>query len=327
MKKKFASSGICLLTAIIWGFAFSAQDIASQKSHLIDAFFFNGIRFTLGAVSLIPVILLFEREKKESPKENPSKIKNTVIYGVITGVILFIASILQQFGIQLTGESGKVGFITGLYIIFVPIVSFIIFRQKLSPLVWGAMLFAVCGLYFLSIGDDGFSIQPGDILAFIGAFFWTAHIIVVDRFINKVSALKYSCVQFLTVGVLNLIIGSFEVMITSSAGHISLLGIQKCLFPILYCGLMSTGVAYTCQMIGQKHTHPAIAALLFSTEGLFAVIAECTIEQRLPSSTMVIGCSLMFLGIIFSQIPFSKEERLNLFAKRKKSHSVSKDKK
>lgn len=325
MKKKFASSGICLLTAIIWGFAFSAQDIASQNAHLIDAFFFNGIRFTLGAISLLPVIFIFEREKKEDLKENPKKMKNTVVYGVITGLILFIASILQQFGIQLTGESGKVGFITGLYLIFVPIAAFIIFKQKISPLVWGAMVFAVCGLYFLSIGNDGFRVQVGDILAFIGAFFWTAHIMVVDKFINRVSALKYSCVQFLTVGVLNLIIGSFEVMIDSSAGHISMAGIEACIFPILYCGLMSTGVAYTCQMIGQKHTHPAVAALLFSTEGLFAVIAECTFEQKLPSSTMVIGCTLMFLGIVLSQIPFSPDERLKLFAKRKKRPSVPKD--
>lgn len=331
MKKKFASSGVCLLTAIIWGFAFSAQDIASQNAHLIDAFFFNGIRFLLGAVSLIPVIFIFEREKKEPTQElteapAPSnKMKATVIYGAILGVILFTASTLQQFAIQLTGESGKIGFITGLYLIFVPIAAFVIFKRKISPLVWGAAVFAICGLYFLSIGNDGFRIQVGDILAFIAVFFWTAHIMFVDKVVNKVSALKLSCIQFFTVGVLDLVIGAFEVIIDSPAGHISVAGLQACIFPILYCGLMSTGVAYTCQIIGQKNTHPAVAALLFSTEGLFAVIAECTFEQKLPSSTMVIGCSLMFIGIILSQIPFSPENRLRLFSKKKKSPEPPKD--
>jgi drug/metabolite transporter (DMT)-like permease len=309
MKKKFASASLCLLTAVIWGFAFSAQEIASQKSDLIDAFFFNGIRFFIGAVSLIPVILIFEREKEK----NPQKTKHTILYGVIVGVILFTASSLQQFGIQLTGESGKVGFITGLYLIFVPIVSFIIFKQKISPLVWGAMAFAVCGLYFLCLGGDGFTLQVGDLLAITGAFFWTAHIICVDKFVHKVSALKFSCVQFFTVAVLDIIMGLIF-------GHVSIEGIKATVFPILYCGLLSTGVAYTCQIIGQKFTPPTIAALLFSTEGLFSVIAECLVEHKLPSQTMLIGCILMFIGVILSQVPFSKEERLKLFAKKNKKN-------
>lgn len=292
MKKKFASSALCLLTAIIWGSAFSAQEIASRYSDMIDAFFFNGIRFFVGSVALIPVILLFEREKFDK-----NKFCKTVIYGMITGCFLFAASAFQQLGIQMTGESGKAGFISGMYLIFVPIVSFIFFRQKISHFVWCGMVFSFAGLYFLCVGGNGISsIQMGDVLLLISAFFYTGHIIVIDKFIKKVSPLKCSSVQFMTVALLNT---AFGLMF----GHVSWEGITLTLFPILYCGIMSTGIGYTCQMIGQKFTPPAVAALLFSTEGVFSVIAECIVKRRLPETVTIIGCALMFAGIIFSQLP------------------------
>lgn len=305
MKKKFLSAGLCLTAAIVWGFAFSFQEKASLSSDKIDAFFFGGIRFLVGSVSLIPLILLLERNKSLSVEEKKTNNKNTFIYGVITGAILFVAATLQQFGIQLTGESGKAGFITGMYLIFVPIVSFVIFKQKASPLVWIAVLFSFVGLYFLCLNGSSFTIKAGDILLFMCALCFTAHIIVIDKFIGKVSALKYSSIQFATVGVLNLIIGAF-------VGHITLDGIISTIVPILYCGIMSTGVAYTCQMVGQKFTPPAIAALLFSTEGLFSVIAESLIEKTIPSKAMIIGCSLMFIGIILSQIPFPVKSKKSI---------------
>lgn len=292
MKKKFASASLCLLTAIIWGFAFSAQEIASRSSDLIDAFFFNGIRFAIGSISLIPVILLFEREKNIDKK----KLKNTAIYGMITGCFLFAATAFQQFGIQLTGESGKAGFITGMYLIFVPIVSFIIFKQKISPFVWIGMIFAIVGLYFLCLRDSVFTVKPGDALVLVSSFFYTGHIIIVDKFIGKVSPLKYSSVQFMTVAVLNIIFGLIF-------GHITWEGVVATIYPILYCGIMSTGVAYTCQMFGQKNTPPSVAALLFSTEGLFAAVAECIVKRTLPEPVILLGCALMFVGIIFSQLP------------------------
>lgn len=302
MKKKILSPLICLTAAIVWGFAFSFQEIASNNVHLIDAFFFGGIRFGVGAISLIPVILIFEREK-ELPKElKKTKMKNTVVYGIITGSVLFAAAALQQFGIQITQSSGKAGFITGMYLIFVPIVSFILFKQRVSPIVWGAAVIALCGLYFLCMGGSGFTISVGDILLFLCSLCFTAHIIVIDKFIVKVSTLKYSAVQFATVAVLNIIVGLFF-------GHVTWEGIVATIIPILYCGIGSTGVAYTCQIIGQKLTPPTVAALLFSTESLFSVIAECIFKEKLPTTSMLIGCSLMFLGIILSQLPieFKKE--------------------
>ena len=296
MKKKLLSAGLCLLAAVVWGTAFKIQEIASVNADKIDAFFFGGIRFLLGGLILIPLWFVFEKETDLTPEIKAKKHKSTIIYGIITGAVLFVASALQQFGIQLTGESGKAGFITGMYLIFVPIASLIIFRQKASPLVWGAVAFSFVGLYFLCLNGGAFSIKAGDVLVFLCAIFFTAHIIVIDRFIGRVSALRYSSVQFITVGVLNLLTGTIF-------GHITWEGFVATLFPIIYCGVMSTGVAYTCQIIGQKFTPPTIAALLFSTEGLFSVIFESIVEGRVPSGTMLIGCALMFVGIILSQIP------------------------
>ena len=296
MKKKLLSAGLCLLAAVVWGTAFKIQEIASVNADKIDAFFFGGIRFLLGGLILIPLWFVFEKETDLTPEIKAKKHKSTIIYGIITGAVLFVASALQQFGIQLTGESGKAGFITGMYLIFVPIASLIIFRQKASPLVWGAVAFSFVGLYFLCLNGGAFSIKAGDVLVFLCAIFFTAHIIVIDRFIGRVSALRYSSVQFITVGVLNLLTGTIF-------GHITWEGFVATLFPIIYCGVMSTGVAYTCQIIGQKFTPPTIAALLFSTEGLFSVIFESRVERRVPSGTMLIGCALMFVGIILSQIP------------------------
>ena len=302
MKKKILSPLLCLTAAVVWGFAFSFQEIASNNVHLIDAFYFGGIRFAVGAISLIPVILIFEREKDVPRDEKRIKTKNTFIYGIITGAVLFAASALQQFGIQLTGESGKAGFITGMYLIFVPIAGFILFKKRVSPVIWGAVLFAIGGLYFLCMGGGAFTIKAGDILLLLCALCFTGHIIVIDLFISKVSALKYSVVQFFTVSILNLITGAIF-------GHVSWEGIVATILPILYCGIGSTGIAYTCQILGQKLTPPTVAALLFSTEGLFSVIAECIFKSKLPTATMMIGCSLMFVGIILSQLPleFKKE--------------------
>lgn len=296
MNKKILSPFLCLTAAIVWGFAFSFQEIASNNVELIDAFFFGGIRFGVGALSLIPVILLFEKENCLEKAEKKLKMKNTVIFGIITGAILFAASTVQQFGIQITQASGKAGFITGMYLIFVPIAGYILFKQRISPIVWGAAIIALGGLYFLCIGGEGFTVSVGDILLLICALCFTAHIIVIDKFIGRVSALKYSVVQFATVSVLNLLTGVFF-------GHVTWEGIVATIIPILYCGLGSTGIAYTCQILGQKYTAPTVAALLFSTEGLFSVIAECIFKEKLPSGTMLLGCSLMFVAIILSQLP------------------------
>ena len=299
-KTKIIYPFICLLAAIIWGLSFPFQDMAGQNAHIFDGFMFNGLRFLIGGIVVIPVFLLFEKEQELKAEERKVKHKSTVLLGIISGLILSCASVLQQFGIQLTGESGKAGFITGLYLIIVPIGAFILFRQKASLLVWISLPFAVFGLYFLSITSE-FTIKTGDILVILCAFGYAAQIIFIDRVGDKISAIRFSCTQFLTTAVVCIILSFIF-------GHTTWDGIVSSIVPILYCGVFSAGAAFTLQVVGQKHTPPAVASLLFATEGLFATIFECIIDMKLPSTKITIGCVFMLIAIILSQLPFSLQK-------------------
>ena len=302
--KKFKLLGpfICLLTAIIWGSGFPFQDKVGASADLIDSFSFNGLRFFLAGIALIPVCLIFEREGYLPKEIRKPKIKHTAILGIISGAILALSSSLQQFGIQLTGESGRAGFITGLYLIIVPIATFIIFKQKPSAFVWVAIPISLLGLYFLSVTND-FSVEVGDLLVLLCAFGFASQIIFVDRVGARVSILKFSCIQFFSCGVICLLLGV-------TFGNLTWQGVTDNLGSILYCGVMSAGAAYTLQNIGQRFTPPAIAALLFATEGLFATIFECIFETKLPTGRAVIGCLLMLIAVLLSQIP-KKEKTPN----------------
>lgn len=294
MKDKIKSTSLLFLTAIIWGFAFVAQRVGADY---VGAFTFNGVRFLLGAVSLIPVILIFEKEKFDK-----NKFKNTVITGILAGVILFIASSLQQFGIVFTGSAGKSGFLTGLYIVLVPLIRFVM-GKKTSILTFFGAVFAVIGLFFLCMTGDKITFGIGDIVLIIGAVFWAAHILVIDKFVNMVSALKFSMVQFLTCGILGIIFALFTETIEVSA-------IKQAGIPILYGGLMSVGVAYTCQILGQKKADPTFASIIFSTESVFSAIGGALILHEMMSGRGYLGCVLIFIGIILSQITVDDIKRL-----------------
>lgn len=294
MKDKIKSTSLLFLTAIIWGFAFVAQRVGANY---VGAFTFNGVRFLLGAVSLIPVILIFEKEKFDK-----NKFKNTVITGILAGVILFIASSLQQFGIVFTGSAGKAGFLTGLYIVLVPLIRFVM-GKKTSILTFFGAVFAVIGLFFLCMTGDKITFGIGDIVLIIGAVFWAAHILVIDKFVNMVSALKFSMVQFLTCGILGIIFALFTETIEVSA-------IKQAGIPILYGGLMSVGVAYTCQILGQKKADPTFASIIFSTESVFSAIGGALILHEMMSGRGYLGCVLIFIGIILSQITVDDIKRL-----------------
>lgn len=295
--KKFKLLGpfICLLTAIIWGSGFPFQDKVGASADIIDGFSFNGLRFLIAGVVLIPVFLIFERENYLPKEIRKPKFKSTLVFGIISGALLAVSSSLQQFGIQMTGESGRAGFITGLYLIIVPIAAFIIFKQKPSVFVWIAIPFSLAGLYFLSV-TNGFNVEVGDLLVLLCAFGFASQIIFVDKVGDRVSVLKFSCVQFFSCGVICMILGLIF-------GNLTWQGINDNLFAILYCGVMSAGAAYTLQNIGQRFTPPAIASLLFATEGLFATVFECIVETEVPSGRAVIGCLLMLTAVILSQIP------------------------
>ena len=290
-KKKFSSSYLCLISAIVWGTAFPIQEIASHHADKLDAFGFSGLRMLVASLAIIPVMLIFERRADHSRK----RIIDTVKWGALAGVVLFTASSFQQFGIELTGESGKAGFITSLYLIFVAIITFVFFKEKPSLFMLISLPFAVLGLYFLSFSDGFGAVSIGDLLLLICAVFFALHIIIFDKSGKRVNPLLFSCVQFFVTGVLG-IIGGFTV------GTVTAEGISLTLFPIIYCGVFSAGVAYTCQMLGQRNGNPTVCALFCSLEALFAVIAECIIEQHLPTTKIIIGCTLMLIAVVLSQL-------------------------
>lgn len=283
---------ILLLTAAIWGFAFVAQRVGMQH---VGAFTFNGVRFALGSMSLLPVIYFFNKKSKNGKKVKDefeeANLKTTIKSGLLAGSVLFIAASLQQVGLIYT-TAGKAGFITSLYIVLVPILG-IFLKQKTHFTTWIGALTAVVGLYLLSI-NESLTIEFGDFLEIVGAFFWAAHIQLIDRFVKNVDAIKLSSIQFAACAVLSFIVALiFE--------DISISGLSSALVPILYGGIMSAGVAYTLQAIGQKSAKPSHAAIALSMESVFAAIGGALLlEERLPVKGYV-GCGLMLLGMLIAQ--------------------------
>lgn len=291
--KKFKSMFLLVLTAVIWGFAFVAQQVGAEY---LGTFTFNGIRFLLGAISLIPVILLFEREVI-----NKTQLKKIIPASFITGTVLFIASTLQQYGLELGTPAGKAGFITGLYTVIVPILSLIIFRHNTNLYIWIGAVMAVFGLLLLNL-DENFTLSfgAGEISVFIGAIFWAIHILVIDKFVGEISPLKFSMGQFIVCGIESMACAMiFE--------DISLRGIQMALIPILYGGLMSVGVAYTCQALGQKNSDPTLAAIVLSMESVFSVIGGVLLLHAHMEVQGYVGCALIFGGIVLSQLKLPQE--------------------
>lgn len=286
MKTKFKSTILLFLTAIIWGFAFVAQRVGAE---FVGAFTFNGVRFMLGACSLIPVILLLEREKIDL-----KLLKNNVLPGILAGVVLFIASTLQQYGVEITQSAGKAGFLTGLYTVLVPLIRFVM-GKKTSVLTFIGAVFAVTGLFFLCMTGDEISFGLGDVVLIVGAFFWAGHILVVDKFVHTTSPLKFSLIQFVICGILSLIFAFILEDIEFSA-------IKSAGIPILYGGIMSVGVAYTCQILGQKESDPTFASIVFSTESVFSAIGGALLLNEIMSGRGYLGCVLIFIGIVLSQL-------------------------
>ncbi|MDR2650357.1 MAG: DMT family transporter [Clostridiales bacterium] len=280
---KTACTACLFSTAIIWGLAFVAQRVGADY---MSPFTFNGVRFMLGSVSLIPVILILERGQAADNKV-------TFWAGAGGGIILFLASSLQQFGVEMTGSAGKAGFLTGLYTVLVPMLGRFLGR-KVRMLTWIGAVSAVIGLYLLSVPDWG-SMEPGDIVLVIGAFFWAGHIIFIDRFVNRIKVISFSMIQFFTCGLLSVICAFlFE--------NVTLAGINAGIIPLLYGGLLSAGVAYTLQSVGQKGVEPAKAAIILSLEAIFSAIGSAVILNERLSPRGYAGCAFIFAGIIASQI-------------------------
>ncbi len=291
MNKEFKGNLLLLLTAMIWGAAFVAQSVSMDY---IDPFTFSCTRSVLGCLVLIPVIAVMDRKNGAPAKTHTARERKTLwLGGFACGVVLFIASNLQQFGICET-TAGKAGFITAMYIVLVPIAG-LFFRRRAGWNVWFGVVLAVLGLYLLCV-TEGFSIGHGDLLVFLCSIVFTAHILVIDHFSPKVDCVRMSCIQFFVCAVLS----GIGMLIFEAP---SMATILDCWLPIAYAGILSSGVAYTLQIVGQKYTRPTIASLLMSLESVFAVIFGFLLLHEGFAAREAIGCVLMFAAIILAQLP------------------------
>ncbi len=299
--QQIRNSLILLLTAFIWGVAFVAQSVGMDY---VEPFTFNCVRSLIGAVVLVPCIFLLDKINPQrdqasqaldlaGQKENKKKL---IKGGVLCGVVICVASNLQQFGISYT-TVGKAGFITALYIVIVPILG-LFFRKKCSPAVWLGVVLAVFGLYFLCM-TEGFSVQLGDFLVFLCALAFSVHIMVIDHFTQLVDGVKMSCIQFLVCGV----ISGICMFLFENPNISSILAAWQ---PILYAGVLSCGVAYTLQIVGQKGMNPTVASLILSLESVISVLAGLVLLGQKLSGREVAGCVFMFAAIILAQLPASK---------------------
>ena len=279
---------ILLLAAAIWGFAFVAQRVGMRH---IEPLTFNGIRFGLGAVVLTPVAWFLTRRGIDLKPARPAGNGFCLRASLLTGIFIFGGSTLQQFGVVYT-TAGKAGFITSLYVVFVPILG-LVTGQKTGRWTWWGALLAAVGLYLLSIrGWTG--IELGDGLVLIGALFWASHVLTVGKVSDRIDPLRLAIGQFTVCSVLSLI-GAliFESFVWES--------IRAAALPIAYAGLLSVGVAYTLQLVGQRNAQPAHAAIILSFESVFAVMGGWLILSEGLTPRAMAGCALMLLGVILAQ--------------------------
>ncbi len=289
-KQKIRNSLLLFLTALIWGFAFVAQ---SAGMEYVGPFTFNCIRSLIGGIFLIPCIGVLKKINPEPENAVAKDRRQLLLGGVCCGVAICVASSLQQFGIQYT-TVGKAGFITAFYIIIVPLLG-LFFKKRCGIFVWIGVILALAGLYFLCI-TEGFSIQKGDFLVFLCAIAFAVHILIIDYFTVRVDGVKMSCIQFLVCG----LICAVPMLLFE---HPDIRQILAAWQPILYAGVMSCGIAYTLQIVGQKGMNPTVASMILSLESVVSVLAGLALLGQTLSTREMIGCALMFAAIILAQLP------------------------
>lgn len=306
---KLKNALLLLLTATIWGVAFVAQRIGMDH---VGPFTFNAVRSIIGGLVLLPVIYLLDLGQAPSQDGGPSgsgatdkgvgtEIKNKkdlLLGGVSCGILLCAASNFQQFGVKYS-TVGKAGFITACYIILVPVLG-LFFKKKCSLAIWGAVAMATAGLYLLCMEGDRFSISKGDLLLLICAVLFSFHILVIDHFSPLADGVKLSCIQFFVCGLL-----SAAAMLVFERPVLS--DILAAWMPILYAGIMSCGVAYTLQIVGQKGMDPTISSLILSLESSISVLAGWAILGQRLNGYQLAGCGAMVVAIVLAQLPAKGE--------------------
>lgn len=302
-KKALRADGMLLLTSIVWGFAFVAQRVGMEH---VGPFAFNGIRFALGSLSLLPLIRIMGRRSRQTvqtgePASDASgpgtsaqgRYRRRLLVGSLAaGAVLFVAASLQQIGIQYT-TAGKAGFLTGLYVVLVPITG-IAFRHKTGLPTWLGAVLAAAGMYVLSAPDNLGRVNPGDVLVIVGAFFWTAHVLVIDHFSRRLEPVTLASAQFAWCALFSLVAAVVSEPLSFEA-------IRLAAAPILYGGLVSVGVGYTLQVVAQRDAPPAHASILMSLEGAFATIGGILLLAEPVELRSIVGSLLMLTGMIATQ--------------------------
>ncbi len=284
MTKQLRANLVLLLASLLWGLAFVAQ---RQGMEYVGPLIFNGLRFLLGALAMVPLLFILK------PVFKPEMLTGRlIIAGILAGIALLFAASFQQVGIIYT-TAGNAGFITSLYILFVPL--FGILRRQLSPgRVWFGAILALAGLYLLSVGED-FRMQTGDLLVFISAVFWAAHIIILSYISRQFDFRLLAMAQYAFVAVISLVLAFvFE---SPEIGAIRLAAL-----PILYAGLVSVGIGFTLQVMAQRHARADHTALILSLEAVFAALGGWLILSETMSGRAVAGCFLMLAGVLLSQL-------------------------
>lgn len=290
---KAKNAFMLILTAFIWGTAFVAQSVGMDY---LGPFTFNGVRSMIGGIALLPCIVILQKINGSSEPVSGTR-KDLITGGIACGLLLFVASSLQQIGIQYT-SAGKAGFITAFYIVIVPVFG-IFLKKKIGWKVWIAVAMALAGLYFLCMTEK-LTVGKGDILIFFCAIVFSLHILVIDHFSPKVDGVKMSCIQFFVCGIASLL----PMFLTETP---KLSAMINAWMPLLYAGVLSCGVAYTLQIVGQKNVNPAIASLILSLESCFSVLAGWVVLGERLSVREYVGCILMFAAIILAQLPDKKK--------------------
>lgn len=298
---KIRNSLILILTALIWGVAFVAQSVGGDS---LGPYTFNCIRSYIGALVLIPVIFIFSKNSQSPFTSKNKQRKFLILGGLCCGACLFLGSTLQQLGLYMGASAGKAGFLTACYILLVPIIG-LFFKNKCGINIWIGVVLTLIGLYMLCF-DGSFSFKVADLLLLLCALFFAIHILVINYFSPLVDGIKLSCIQFFVCGILGLVpmffsemghsfanIGTWAKVFTSPSAWI----------PILYAGIMSCGVGYTGQIIGQKGMNPTVASLLLSLESVFSVLADWIILGETMGLKQLCGCGLIFIAIVLAQLP------------------------
>lgn len=287
---------LLFLTAFIWGTAFVAQSVGMDH---IGPFTFNAVRSLVGGLALIPVILVFNRRKSPARRQTEGANRKVLLLGgVCCGLALGVASCLQQVGMQYT-TVGKAGFLTALYIVIVPILG-LFFRRKAGAKLWVSVAIAIVGLYLLCMSGS-LRLQLGDFLVLLCALAFSVHIMVIDHFTTQMDGVQMSCIQFFVAAAFSAVCMLFTEGVPDP-GAVAISWV-----PILYAGVLSSGVGYTLQIVGQKGVNPTAASLVLSLESVISVLAGWVILGQSMSPREILGCVLMFCAILLAQLPDRKK--------------------